>query len=302
MTGDRLLRIRFSAGAKNLNIKSQLSIHPKYSQHTHTYNKMPQIQILSDLHLEAPKGYDVFEITPSAPYLALIGDIGYTNDQDYFTFLEKQLANFKIVFIILGNHEPYHSSWATSKQKIKEFEVTLAAKAANSSLGQLVFLDQTRHDLSPDITILGCTLFSNVIPSQTDYVSFGLNDFYHIEDWTVEKHNRAHLSDLTWLNSQVDIISKAEPNRKIVILTHHSPTKSPRSSDPAHAQSNISSGFSSDLSGEICWTSDAVKVWAFGHTHFNTDYMEDGKRIVANQRGYYFSQAADFDGVKTVEI
>ncbi|KAH9216694.1 hypothetical protein DL95DRAFT_387456 [Leptodontidium sp. 2 PMI_412] len=150
---------------------------------------MPQIQILSDLHLEAPKGYDVFEITPSAPYLALIGDIGYTNDQDYFTFLEKQLANFKIVFIILGNHEPYHSSWATSKQKIKEFEVTLAAKAANSSLGQLVFLDQTRHDLSPDITILGCTLFSNVIPSQTDYVSFGLNDFYHIEDWTVEKHN-----------------------------------------------------------------------------------------------------------------
>ncbi|PVH75142.1 hypothetical protein DL98DRAFT_518786 [Cadophora sp. DSE1049] len=263
---------------------------------------MPRIQILSDLHLEAPKGYNVFEIPPSAPYLALIGDIGEVKDAEYFTFMEKQLSRFEIVFVIFGNHEPYSLDWATAKQKLKEFEANMALKASNGSLGKLVFFGQTRYDLSPVVTILGCTLFSNVLPAQNDFVSFGLNDFYHIDVWTVEKHNAAHASDLAWLNQQVDAISKAEPNREIVILTHHSPSTSPRASDPAHAQSNISSGFASDLSGELCWTSNAVKIWAFGHTHFNIDYIEDGKRVVANQRGYYFNQAAGFDAGKCVEI
>ena len=31
------------------------------------------VQILSDLHLEAPK--DVFKIVPKAPYLAMLGDV-----------------------------------------------------------------------------------------------------------------------------------------------------------------------------------------------------------------------------------
>jgi len=34
------------------------------------------VQIVSDLHLETPKAYDIFEIEPKAPVLALLGDIG----------------------------------------------------------------------------------------------------------------------------------------------------------------------------------------------------------------------------------
>jgi hypothetical protein len=36
------------------------------------------VQILTDLHLEAPQAYDVFNILPKAPYLALLGGIGHT--------------------------------------------------------------------------------------------------------------------------------------------------------------------------------------------------------------------------------
>jgi hypothetical protein len=164
-------------------------------------------------------------------------------------------------------------------------------------------MDQNRYDLSPNITVLGCTLFSNVLPSQTESISFGLNDFYHIEDWTVEEHNEANIADLGWLNAQVKSIAETEPDRKIIILTHYSPTTSPEAIDPAHSQSKISSGFSTDLSGEICWTSRNVKVWAFGHTHFNCDFIENGsgKRVLTNQRGYYFSQSAGFDGKKSIE-
>jgi hypothetical protein len=120
-------------------------------------------------------------------------------------------------------------------------------------------LDQTRYDLSPDITILGCTLFSNILPSQSDSVGFGLNDFYHIENWTVEHHSEVHIADLDWLNAQVKSIAALESRRKTIILTHLSPTISPKTVDPAHAQSKLSSGFSSDLSNEVCWASQNFK-------------------------------------------
>jgi hypothetical protein len=50
------------------------------------------------------------------------------------------------------------------------------------------------------------------------HVSFGLNNFYLIEDWTVDTHNSTHASDLNWLNSTVNAISTQEPNRKVIML------------------------------------------------------------------------------------
>lgn len=258
---------------------------------------MQSIQILSDLHLEAPKGYDIFEVVPSAPYLALLGDIGCVKDPRYFDFITKQLSQFKVVFLLLGNHEPYGSSWTFARGKLRDFEKKTREENV-AGLGSFVFLDQTRFDLSDEITVLGCTLYSNIIPSQTESVGFGLNDFYYIEDWTTAKHNLAHESDLEWLNTQVKSLS--ESDRQIIILTHHSPTVSSLSFDPAHTGSQLSSGFSSDLSDEACWLSRNVWIWAFGHSHYNCDYLDNGKRVVTNQRGYSFRQAKGYDGGKTV--
>jgi predicted phosphodiesterase len=254
------------------------------------------IQILSDLHLESPKSYDTFEITPIAPYLALIGDIGCVKDPEYLSFLSQQLSKFKIVFLVPGNHEPFHSSWATTKKKLRQLET----ENAGEKLGLFVLMDQTRYDISPELTILGCTLFSNILPGQEERVSLGFSDFRYIEDWTVEDHNRAFIADLAWLNARVKSIAEIEPERKIIILTHYSPTTSPETINPAHSESRISSGFSTDLSGEGCWSSRRVKVWVFGHTHFNCDFVESrtGKRVVTNQRGH---EAAGFDGEKWVE-
>ncbi|KAI9733669.1 MAG: hypothetical protein M1834_003271 [Cirrosporium novae-zelandiae] len=264
---------------------------------------MSVIQLLSNLHLEAPKSYDIFEIAPVAPCLALLGDIGCIQDDGYFSFIERQLTKFKVVFILLGNYEPYHSSWATAKQKIQQFERETREKYTDESFGIFIFLDQTRYDLSSDITILGCTLFSNILASQSESVSFGLNDFYYIDNWSVARHSEAHMEDLNWLNAHVKSITECEPHRKIIILTHYCPTISSQAVDPAHADSRISSAFSSDLADEVCWTSQSVKVWAFGHTHFNCDFVDPitGKRIIANQRGYYFSQSTGFNE-KTVIV
>ncbi|CAL5866830.1 uncharacterized protein PFLUO_LOCUS1041 [Penicillium psychrofluorescens] len=257
------------------------------------------LQILSDLHLENPSAYDLFEITPKAPYLALLGDIGVVKDAGFFHFIAVQLPKFEIVFLLLGNHEPYHSSWTTVKEQINQFS------HSQKTAGKLILLDQTRFDISSDLSILGCTLYSQVDTLHEERVSFGLNDFYPIDGWTVADHNAAHQVDLTWLNSQVAQIIQSEPRRKIVVLTHHSPvTRDERAVDPRHAGSPLSSGFATDLSKEICWTHPQVRLWAFGHTHYNVRFMDGGtgKQVVSNQRGYYFAQAKGFDPEMVVDV
>jgi hypothetical protein len=265
------------------------------------------IQVLSDLHLETGC-YDAFKITPQTPILALIGDIGCIKDKGLFDFLRAQLDKFRLVFFLLGNHEPYGKDWDHAKTRLQNFSSEVQQLRTNAdALGEFVFLDQTRHDVSDQVTVFGCTLFSNIGPTKEEVsaVSNGLNDFRHIEDWTIEQHNEAHLADLAWLNAQVKAIAEEEPHRSVVILTHYSPTYDLRTVDPAHRQNNrLRSGFSTDLSNEPCWMNESVKVWAFGRTHFNCDFQSPGgnMRVVTNQRGYSFMQANGWDDGKVIEI
>ncbi|PYH95424.1 hypothetical protein BO71DRAFT_397986 [Aspergillus ellipticus CBS 707.79] len=268
---------------------------------------MARFQIVSDLHLEKPMAYDLFDIPVKAPYLALLGDIGNVKDDDFLPFIEKQLYKFQIVFLVLGNHEPFHSSWPDVRAKLSQLSDDITHKRAQSGpnkLGEFVLLDQTRYQLAPDMTVLGCTFHSKVSEAQEERVSFGMNDFYYIADWSVEAHCAAHEAERAWLNDQVSEIASTDPHHKIVIFTHHSPTVAPQAVDPAHAHSPISSGFATDLVGEACWDKPQVRLWGFGHTHYNCDFTESrtGKRIVANQRGYYFAQANAFDPEKVISV
>ncbi|KAL5335339.1 acyl-CoA dehydrogenase/oxidase [Aspergillus crustosus] len=266
---------------------------------------MAAFQILSDLHLEKPRAYDLFDIPSKAPYLALLGDIGAVKDDGLFAFLEAQLQKFELVFFLLGNHEPFGSNWSAAKARLDDFSETISRRRTQDQrLGKLVFLDRTRYDISDDVTVLGCTLYTRVPQSQTEIISYRLNDFYEIDGWTVEAHSEAHEADRQWLSDQVSQIAVSKPHQKIVIFSHHSPTIASEASDPAHSNSPISSGFSTDLTGEPCWEKPQVRIWAFGHTHYNCDYTEQrtGKRVVANQRGYYFAQAKGFDLDKMASI
>ncbi|RMZ78131.1 hypothetical protein DV738_g3993, partial [Chaetothyriales sp. CBS 135597] len=264
------------------------------------------VQILADLHLEAPKAYDIFEIVPKAPYLALLGDVGNvaSHKDDYLAFLTLQLKNFRAVLFVPGNHEAYHSSWPEALSILRTFEQDVHK---DGSLGDFVLLDRAVFKV-PDtnVVILGCSLFSSIPAENEMAVSIGLNDFFQTDDWDVARHNEAHKRDLAWLNSQVTDLEHS--NVKIMIFSHWSPSLDARAMDPKHVRSPITPAFSTELSGEACFKSDKVKLWAFGHTHFNCDFMiqrADGSsplRLLANQRGYYFAQAEGFDGEKTVNI
>lgn len=72
----------------------------------------PLFQYMSDLHLEVGQQYLTFDFDPRAPYLILAGDIGRLVDyESYLAFLRKQMARYERVFLVLGNHEFYGTSF-----------------------------------------------------------------------------------------------------------------------------------------------------------------------------------------------
>lgn len=269
---------------------------------------MVAIQVLSDLHLESPKSYDLFEIEPTAPYLALLGDIGNIgkHKSDCLAFLTKQLQQFSAVLFVPGNHEAYYSSWPTTLAILQAFEDDVSK---NPSIpGQFILLDRRTYKVpNTGVAIVGCSLFSQVPPENAMDVEMGLNDFFQTSGWDLEAHNAAHQRDLAWLSMEIGKLQQSEVD-SVMIASHWCPTRDPRASQAQHASSKLTAGFSTDLSRETCFTSPKVKVWAFGHTHYNCDFeMErDGGRpslrLLANQRGYYFAQAEGFDGTKTIEV
>lgn len=71
---------------------------------------------MSDLHLKTHPSYDNFKLQQTAPYLALLGDIGHVSDERFLAFLEKQLEQYGVMYSLLGNHEPYHR-WPSQRPR-----------------------------------------------------------------------------------------------------------------------------------------------------------------------------------------
>jgi hypothetical protein len=197
---------------------------------------------------------------------------------------------------------------------VRDFADRIERLRARPTIGRFVFLDQTRHDVNDNLTILGCTLFSNVPADSVAEVGGRLVDFKQIEGWKVPDHVAAHAADLAWLNRQVKEIHEREPNRRIAIFTHHSPTLDEEAVDPRHKSSPVAAGFVTDLRGEECWKNEAVVLWGYGHTHYCCDYFfeksagegEENKkmmmRVVANQKGYPTALEVPFDMKKVLMI
>ena len=271
-----------------------------------------QLQIMSDLHLEVPKStplYGEYEIQPQCSCLALLGDIGNVSDVRLFEFLEKMLLQFETVLYLLGNHELYGITLSEARAKVRSFEAKIEHQrkgCIGPTGGKFIFLERPRYDMSDTVTVLGCTLFSSIPHSQRDSVARIVSDFSRISDWSVYSHDVAHQIDLQWLNSEVASCIQHEPHRSIVVLTHHSPTALEEADDPKHVRDDmqIRSAFTTDLSDQICWKNPKVKLWAFGHTHFNFDIVDPltGKRIVANQKGYSKEGPFDFSNTKVVDV
>lgn len=147
---------------------------------------------------------------------------------------------------------------------------------------RLVALHQRRFEVG-EMVVLGCTLWSKIPEEAREVVRMKVKDFEKIEEWSVDTHNSAHEADLEWLRAQALDVESQKKGRNVLVVTHHAPCMQETSS-PKNVGNAWSSAFATDLLGEGCWGS--VKTWVFGHTHYTTEFVREGTRVVSNQRGY----------------
>lgn len=162
----------------------------------------------------------------------------------------------------MGNHEFYQTTVNVALQQIQEFAERMNQRPGN----RFILLHRRRYGVNSTITILGCTLWSHILPEQASEVQMRLTDFNEwrgIRNRSMEDYNIDHQIDLDWLNDQVKQIEAEEPQRTIIIATHHSPTTDVRATDTQHVGSSISFGFATDLSLESCWKSPLLSC---GHS------------------------------------
>ncbi|KAK8204314.1 hypothetical protein M8818_005159 [Zalaria obscura] len=262
-------------------------------------------QILSDLHLELASQHEDYDFGVSAPYLILAGDIGRLINHDaYLSFLRRQSARYDHVYLVLGNHEFYGSSYREGLARAESLTNDPSLNGKVTLLHrQSADVHHPRQPSAPPVTILGCTLWSHIPETDAEIVRGKVKDYKNIDGWTVAEHNRAHSEDLTWLRETLARAKGADysadiagSGRRTIVVTHHAPIKAGASS-PRHADNSWTSAFATDLPELLCSEAAAlvrhIHWWIFGHTHYSTEFIQNGIRVVSNQRGYVLPGGED---------
>ena len=285
-----------------------------------------KISLCSDVHLEF--GDLDFENDQGAEVLILSGDICVAADVDVYDprqskqgfaryksdriheFFARCCNRFPHVIYIVGNHEYYHSDFATSFAHLKD---------VLGYLPRLHVLEKESITIG-DITFLCGTLWTDMNAEDPDTlyrIRRHMNDFRIIKDSRYPVHYKdpegvfhtregrfspetsveEHRAMLKFVKGSI----AANPTGKYVVVGHHSPSR--LSTHPQYAdQTMVNGAYSSDLD-QFITDHPQIRLWTHGHTHHEFDYQIGSCRVMCNPRGYDgYEQQAEQWQLKTVDI
>jgi predicted phosphohydrolase len=249
---------------------------------------MVSIQYLSDIHLEhhdkRNEGYLIpsMFIKPSAPYLALCGDIGNPDLLAYGAFLGWCSRSFELVFLVAGNHEYYNyrSSTSFDMGQRKEMLRSLTANYKN-----VMFLDCSSYYLANhNLRILGCTLWSDTSSGSNEKIIRYMNDTRNIlkekDQHLLPKDMTAlHFEEKNWLNNEIEFAKNR--GEDVLVLTHYLPSF--RLTAEKYKDNPLNMCFASDCETLM---RDPVKAWICGHSHTGIQLEINGVKCRMNPYGY----------------
>lgn len=257
-----------------------------------------RLWILSDLHLELTRGWDLpaGDARPQFDVLVVAGDLIPRAERGVKWLLER--VPDKPVIYVPGNHEAYGVDVDRTVEKAME-----------AAQGTKVFVLQNRWIQLGDVTFAGATLW-------TDFDLFGdqrlamriagerMNDFRKIrlhqyQDRFLPKHALArHMQSRAFLEAEM----RKPRGGPLVIVTHHAPMPgrgyrlAPHYSGTRLSDEEVlTAAYRTDLT-ELMWPMpigngfDARRpadLWVFGHTHESEDTVIGHTRVVSNAKGYY---------------
>ena len=285
-----------------------------------------KISIASDLHLEF--GDLDFDNSNNAEVLILSGDICVAADLDmrdsrqtelgfararserFHEFFERCAARFPHVIYVMGNHEYYHSDYATALDEVRR-------KLAH--LSNLSVLEREIKVIN-DVTFIGGTLWTdmNNLDALTLYhMRTMMNDFRVISNSAVPVHFRTQegkfatrvakfspedaVEEHVKMKQYIQSVVQGNHDTKYVVVGHHAPSAQSIHEMYAH-DSIMNGGYSSNLD-EFILDHPQIRLWTHGHTHHSFDYQIGNTRVVCNPRGYagHESQSLTWK-LQTVEV
>lgn len=217
--------------------------------------------------------FDPAKLEP-ADYLIIAGDLGLqpTEPKILEDIKKKTRGKFKDILYIAGNH----SHWWHRIPGLSD-EIPAAVDLSH---------DYCEHT-DGDWLFLGCTLWSP-IPEQARWrIGRHMNDYRYIPHFTPADSSKQFEIQSSWLRSKVD----ANPDKKIVVFTHHQPFKELIEHDVKHydpwSSDNVGEAYA-DLEDTLkdLNHNGNIKIWCCGHTHMPFDKEVHGMRVVRNPIGY----------------
>ena len=265
-----------------------------------------KINVISDLHL------DFSDLTlPGGDVLVLSGDVCearhlkkdmYNKDMvlleherkdqrpdRYYRFFEEECSKYREVVMVMGNHEHYGFQYQKTYPHI-----------ASQLPDNITLLENETHVID-DVVFVGATLWTDMNKGD-DLTMFHMksmmNDYRQVTMFNEVKHTYHRLTPEKTVEDHhksrfyIRDVVEANPTSKVVVVTHHAPSKA--SIKPKYAGDHMMNGaYSSDLS-EFILDNPQIKLWTHGHTHDVFDYMIGSTRIVCNPRGYQnYEERAD---------
>jgi len=269
-----------------------------------------KVSLVSDVHLEF--GDLDFANDQGAEVLILSGDICVAADVDVYDpriseqgfaryrsdriheFFARCCNRFPHVIYIVGNHEYYHSDFATAFAHLKR---------VFSYLPRLHVLEKESITIG-DVTFLCGTLWTDMNQEDPDtlyQIREYMNDFRVIKNGDSKFSPEASVEEHRAMLKFVEESIAANPTAKYAIVGHHAPSKA--STHPQYAdQTMVNGAYSSNLD-EFIMDRPQIKLWTHGHTHHEFDYMIGSCRVMCNPRGYDgYEQQAEQWQLKTVDI
>jgi Icc-related predicted phosphoesterase len=308
-----------------------------------------KIAVASDLHLE----FGDLDITndSQADVLILSGDICVAADLDmrdrrqtesgfaryrserFHEFFERCAANFPHVIYIMGNHEYYHSDFATELSEVRR---------KLEHLPNLYILEREIKVIN-DVTFIGGTLWTDMNNSDAltlYHMRTMMNDFRVIQNSTTHVNYRADvlkdkpvgMTDDEFLmlptserfktvfktrtakfqpedaaaehaqtKGYIQQIIEGKPDQKFVVVGHHAPSR--KSTHEMYVKDTVMNGGYSSNMDEFIMDHPQIRLWTHGHTHHVFDYVIGETRVVCNPRGYinYEARASEWK-LLTVDI
>ena len=292
-----------------------------------------KIAIASDLHLEF--GDLEFDNSGHADVLILSGDICVAADLDmrdrrqtemgfararserFHEFFERCTTNFPHVIYVMGNHEYYHSDFATalddmrrklaylSNLYILEREIKVIDNV--TFVGGTLWTDMNRED---PLTLYHMKSMMNdfrIIGNSNKQVNYRTFDDVDNPDRPTFRTREAKFSPEDAVEQYRMFVAYLQhcvedrPEQKFVVAGHHAPSR--LSTHEQYAHDTIMNGAYNSNLDEYIQYHPQIRLWTHGHTHHNFDYMIGQTRVVCNPRGYHGheQQAATWQ-LQTVEI